>query len=115
MALIVPPFAVTIASGQSLSPEIDIGEWTLVGIWMPAAWTAASLTFQVSLDGGTTWLEHWSIATETTYVAAASTYIAVDPLLWRGISAIKARSGTSASPVTQSASATLNLIARTVY
>ena len=115
MALIIPPFPVTIAAGQSLSPEIDIGAWTLVGIQMPASWTAAGLSFQVSFDGGATWLEHYNAAgTETTFTVGASQYIAVDPLLWRGVSAIKVRSGTAASPVAQTGGATLNLIARTV-
>jgi len=116
MALIIPPLPVTIAAGASLSPEVDIGEWTLVGIWMPASWVSAALTFQVSFDGGATWLEHYSSAgVETTLTVAAGQYIGVDPLLWRGVSAIKIRSGTLAAAVAQTSAATLNLIVRTVY
>ena len=115
MALTIPPFPVTIAAGQSLSPEIDLGQWTLVGIWMPAAWIAAGLSFQTSLDGGVTWLEHYNSAgTETTFTVAAGQFIAVDPTLWRGVNALKIRSGTAASPVVQTGGATLNLVARTV-
>ena len=42
----------TIGTGASLSQQIDLGAMTLVGIVMPASWTAAGLTFQVSADGG---------------------------------------------------------------
>ncbi len=47
-------FTATIPSGQSLSAEVDLGANSLVGIAMPAAWTAADLTFQVSSDCWTT-------------------------------------------------------------
>jgi hypothetical protein len=115
MAIYEPPIPVTIAAGQSLSPEVDVGALTLVGIWMPATWTAANLTFQVAFDNTLTFVEHYNSAgVETTFTAAASQYIAIDPLLWRGVSAIKVRSGTLAGPVTQAAAATLNLIARAV-
>jgi hypothetical protein len=104
-----------IAAGGSLSPEVDLGAQTLVGIAMPASWVAASLTFQVSVDGGATWNEHYSSAgAETTFTVAAGQYIAVDPTLWRGVNAVKARSGTSASPVTQTGGATLNLVCKFV-
>jgi hypothetical protein len=105
----------TIANGTSLSGEVDLGALDLVGIQMPAAWTAASMTFQVSVDGGVTWLEHTSSAgTETTFTVAASQYIAVDPTLWRGVNAVKVRSGTLGSPVNQGQAVTLNLVCRTV-
>ena len=104
-----------IGASASLSPEIDLGAQTLVGIAMPAAWTAATLSFQVSPDGGNTWLEHTSSAgVATGYTVAAGQYIAVDPLLWRGVNAVKVRSGTLGSPVNQSAQATLQLVCRTV-
>ena len=115
MALTIPPFPVTIAAGQSLSPEIDLGQWTLVGIWMPAGWTAAGLSFQTSLDGGATWLEHTTSAgTATLFNVAAGQYVAVDPALFRGVNALKLRSGTLGTPVAQVSNATINLIARTV-
>ena len=42
-----------IAAGTALSGPVPLGALTLVGISMPAAWTAAPLTFQVSPDGVT--------------------------------------------------------------
>ena len=38
----------TIANGASLSGAVYVGNRRLIGIQMPAAWTAAVLTFQVS-------------------------------------------------------------------
>jgi hypothetical protein len=46
-----------IVAGQSLSAEIDIGSKSLVGLQIPSNWTTAALSFQVSVDGGTTWNE----------------------------------------------------------
>jgi hypothetical protein len=99
-----------ITSGTALSPEVDIGPRLLVGIAMPAGWDAAALTFQASFDGGTTWLEMQGASAVLTYNAAASQYIAVDPALWRGVSALKVRSGTLGAPVNQTADRNLTLI-----
>jgi hypothetical protein len=104
-----------IAAGQSLSSEVDLGAQTLVGIAMPATWVAASLTFQFSVDGGTTWIEAYSSAgVETTFTVAAGQYIQIDPTTLRGVNALKVRSGTSASPVVQTGGASLSLIAKFV-
>lgn len=44
---------IRIASGAALSNAFKLEYDDLVGIYMPAAWTAASLGFQVSYDGST--------------------------------------------------------------
>jgi hypothetical protein len=41
----------TIAAGETLSDAIDISAGAMVRLTMPAAWTDASLTFQISSDG----------------------------------------------------------------
>jgi hypothetical protein len=41
----------TIAAGESLSDGIDCRAGPLIRITMPAAWTGAKLSFQVSSDG----------------------------------------------------------------
>lgn len=106
---------VTIGAGQALSPQVDLGAMTLVGIVTPAAWTAAGLTFQISPDGGATWLEHYNSAgAETTFTVAASQYIAVDPTLWRGVYSLQLRSGTAGTPVNQTGGATLTLVLKFV-
>jgi hypothetical protein len=102
---------VLIATGTALSAEVDLGNKILVGIAMPSGWDAAALTFQGSIDGGNTWLELTSTGgTAVSFTVAAGQFIVVDPTLWRGINAIKLRSGTSGAPVNQTANRTLTLI-----
>jgi hypothetical protein len=106
---------VTIANGQSLSPFVAIGPKTLVGIGLPAAWTAASLTFQVTLDGGVTFLEFYDGAGAVTLPVAAGQFVAIPPVPdWGGVVGLKVRSGTSGSPVNQAADRLLSLVTRTV-
>lgn len=104
----------TIAAGQSLSGPVAIGPQTLVGIQMPATWTAAVLTFQVSLDGGATWQENYDANGEVTFQAAAGQYIAVDYAQWGGVAMLQVRSGTVGAPVNQTSAAVIGLVARTV-
>lgn len=42
---------VTIANGQTVSGAVDLGNERLAGILMPAAWTAADISFSASVDG----------------------------------------------------------------
>jgi len=102
---------VTIANTTALSPAATLGSnRLLVGIAMPSGWDAAALTFQASIDGGQTWLEMQGASAVLTYAAAAGQYIAVDPALWRGVTMVKVRSGTSGSPVSQTADRALQLV-----
>ena len=106
----------TIAAGAALSGPCALGALTLVGISMPAVWTAAPLTFQVSPDGGVTWQELYDGAgNEITVTAAAGQFVIplADPsYLWRGINMVQVRSGTAALPVNQAAGAVVNLVTR---
>lgn len=108
----IDTIAVTITSGTSLSPQVNLGAKALHGIAMPAGWDAASLTFQASVDGGATWLEMFSAGATVNYAVAAGQYIAFDPALWRAVNAIKVRSGTSGVPVNQTADRALGLIVK---
>ena len=100
---------VTILSGASLSDAQDLQGCRLTGIRMPASWTAASLTFQVSEDG-TNFVNLYNLNGEVTYSTGASygvSFNAEDFLSWRYI---KVRSGTSGAAVTQGADRTLVLV-----
>ena len=105
----------TIAAGASLSGPVSLGALTLVGISMPATWTPAPLTFQVSPDGST-WQELYDGAgNEVTIFAAAGQFIIplLDPsYLWRGVNLLQVRSGTLAAPVNQVAAAVVNIVTR---
>lgn len=116
MALVqgIETISATIANGTSLSAQVNLGAKTLVGISMPATWSAAALSFQVSVDGGTTWLEMQTISAAVSVTAAADQYIALDPATWRGVNAIKVRSGTSGVPVNQAADRVIGLVVKPV-
>lgn len=112
----------TIAASASLSGQVNLGEKQLLGIYMPAAWTAADITFQSSPDGGVTWDElnttDGAAADAVTpfqiHLPAASLFIGIDPTRLRGVNCIKVRSGTSGTPVNQVAQAVLTLVTRGV-
>jgi hypothetical protein len=109
---------ITILSGASLSNAALLGDSVLVGIQMPAAWTAASLTFQVSDDGGATWKDLYDDAgVEVTLspTSPAGKRMAVSPDPFGGIVLIKVRSGTSGVPVVQGADRALVLVTRKVF
>lgn len=110
---------VTIANGASLSGAAVFvnGVTSLVGIVIPAAWTAAALTFQASADGTTYGDLYNTAGTEVTIpssAVAASRYIALDPSDFAGIAYLKVRSGTSAAAVNQTADRTLTLVVRSL-
>jgi hypothetical protein len=107
-------FPATILSGTALSAAVNIGSKQIVGIAMPAAWTAASISLQVSLDGGTTWLELINTAGAVSYTVAASQFLALDPATLHGVNAIKVRSGTSGSAVNQGADRIVGLAVRSL-
>lgn len=105
----------TIGIGASLSPEVALGQKTLVGILMPAAWTTASLTFQATVDD-TNFAELYDGAgNPVSLTVAAGQFIQIDPAKWRGITGLKLRSGSAGSPVNQTDGAAITLITRTVY
>ena len=102
---------VTISNGQSLSPAVDLGTGRLKAILMPAAWTAASLSFQASPDGVTYGEAIYQDGTAISATVAAAQYIIVDGTRFEGARYIKIRSGTSGSPVNQGADRALTLVA----
>ncbi|SRR5260370_5519345 len=108
-----------IAATQSLSPQVNLGAKTLVGLYLPANWTTAGLSFQASADGGATFgelLDQTATAIAVASVAGgAVTFIAFDPAKLRGVNCIKVRSGTSAAPVVQTNTVTLTLVLRSVF
>ena len=132
LPLILNQYGATIGAGQSLSSGytfqysqtsgtvatggVLMGADTLVGIWMPSSWVTAALTFQVSPDGGATWPELYNDSgSAISITAAAGQFISLvtnSNYTWRGINAIKVRSGTAGSPVVQTSGAVVTLIGR---
>jgi hypothetical protein len=93
--------ACNIAINESLSTAIDLADQRAARIAMPAAWTAANLTFQTSVDGITYNDLYDKDGIEYTVVAAASRSMILPLADWLGVRYVKVRSGTSAAPVVQ--------------
>ena len=104
----------TIASGQSLSDEIDLEGYSLLGIIMPGSWTAAGLSFEAAQSPGGSFQDlHDSAGAEAVVTAAASRAIGLAGVTAEALAPfriIKIRSGTSAVPVNQAAARTLELV-----
>jgi hypothetical protein len=106
-----------IANAASLSGAVDLGSDRLHRIVIPAAWTAAGITFQASPDG-TTYYDLYNVAsdgtaTEVTIASAgvvANRSLVLDPSVFLGIRWLKIRSGTSAVAVNQGAARTILLV-----
>ena len=101
----------TIANNAALSDAVTIDKSLLLGLVLPGTWTTADLTLQASADGTTFGNVYDSAGTEVTIKAAASRYVTLNPADFVGMQAIKLRSGTSGSPVTQTAERTITVIA----
>jgi hypothetical protein len=102
---------VVIGSGQALSGEADLEGRVLVGVVIPAAWSAANLTFQGAAAPGGTFQDVYDDAgTEYVVTAAASRHIAVQVL--EALQYVKVRSGTAGTPVNQVAERTVTLITK---
>lgn len=105
---------VTIAASGSVTDEIDLGGYRLAAIHMPAAWTAAAITFTAAPTTGGTFTDvHDNAGTEVSITTAASrtVILATDVAEnLEGLAYIKLRSGTSATPVAQAAERSLTLV-----
>lgn len=100
-----------IANGNSQSDVINVAPLVPVGIILPAAWTAASLTFLVSVDG-TTFYPLQDMSGEVSVTVTAGQYVALDPAIFIGIISMKLRSGTAAVPVNQGADRAFTLVSK---
>lgn len=85
---------------------------TLSGIFMPAAWTAANLTFRASYDGTNFFDMYDDLGAEFSVTASTSRFIMLDPAAFAGVNFLVIRSGTASTPVNQGALRTLTLALR---
>jgi hypothetical protein len=103
--------AVTIANGTALSAGVKISDdEQIAAVVMPSAWTAANVTFQASVDGGTTWRELHNGSGAVQVTGTASAQLAVTESDFRSVMNVKVRSGTSGVPVNQGADRVLYLV-----
>lgn len=103
---------VTIANGTSLSDTVNVNDLRIVGIQMPAGWTAASITFAALLATGTYGKVQDSAGNEVTITSpAADIYVAIaDTIALKGLGMLRVRSGTAALGVNQGAERILYLV-----
>ena len=103
----------TIAAGESLSDGIDCSGTSpsdLVRIVMPAEWTDAPLTFQLSNDG-ISWNDAFTMdGYEVQAVAVANSVVIVPLTVGRSVGWIKIRSGSRADPIAQEAERVFTMV-----
>jgi hypothetical protein len=103
--------SVTILSGGSLSGAVDLGEQRAHRLALPAGWTAAPITFQVSYDG----VGFNDLYTpDGEYILASgvvgvSRSVTLDQAVFYGVRHLKIRSGTAVTPVNQAADRVINI------
>ena len=107
MPLVVVPVA--IAAGQSLSPAVDVGVGELVRLYMPAQWTPAHLSFQMSPDN-TVYGDAFDLAGKEMLINVTPGAVIVTGLIWRALAWMKFRSGSRAQPVNQDAVRAFKLV-----
>lgn len=97
------PEAFTIPPGAALSDKINLSGRIPVALYMPAAWTAAGVSFLAGLASDTMLNVHSEDGTELAVTAAASQYVSLDHMRLLGVRWFQLRSGTSGTPVNQAA------------
>lgn len=105
--------SVTIANGASLSSAVDLNDFEIVAVQMPASWTPADLSFQGSVDNSTFQDIFTSDDAELVVEAAQARYVALmEPEIsaLKGCMWVKVRSGVTAAAVNQAAARTLTLV-----
>ncbi len=109
----VKTFTSTIAASGNLSGAVKLGGYTPVALIMPSGWDAGGITFQVTHDGDN-YANLYDAAGEyalTTSAVGTSRVILLVPGDLLGFIGIKLRSGTSGTPVTQTAERIITIVA----
>lgn len=101
---------VTILTGASVSDSIDLGTELVNAFSMPAAWTAASISLEVSNDN-TNWIgtvfDYTNIQAGLYTAPVAGAAYAIDVVTFAAFRYVRFRSGTMAVPVNQAADRTI--------
>ena len=94
-----------IRAGESLSEGLDCTSGELVRITMPAEWTPANLTFQISSDGGfyNNLVDRDGDEITIQVVAGSAVVVAQYGDYLKAVAFLKVRSGSSEHPVRQEA------------
>ena len=93
--LTIDNIPVSIANGATTSGEIDLGNRTLCGIHLPAAFTGTALSFTVSTASGGTFQTLQKGGADYSITVAQGKYVALSPSDFAGARFIKIVSGTA--------------------
>jgi hypothetical protein len=108
----LPSITVSIAASASKSGAAYLGGSDLVGIITPAAWTAAVMTFEASIDG----VDYFPLVdrygTEITFAITAGRHSDIEGGAFLSTPYLKVVSGTAASAVNQEAARPIKLVVR---
>ena len=113
--------SVTIPAGLAVSSSVTVHGLQLLELLSPPGWTAASLSFQGSIDGASWFNIHAANGDEIVINCAANRLYrlnsldgagALGGLLPFGLRLFRVRSGTAAAPVNQGANRTFVITAR---
>lgn len=102
----------TIASGASESDTVDLESMLLVGLVMPAAWTAADITFLTAMHNyGPYYPVYDDEGNEVTILVDAGRAVGIDKAAVKlaAFRYIKLRSGTVGTPVAQGAARVIGI------
>ena len=105
---------VVISAGTSLSTLGAIGAMQLCGILSDSEWTPEAISLQTSFDGDTFVPVVGIGGTLSLGTLAASTFMALDPEIFRGPNIFAVQSGAAGSGVDQTNTTTLMLVCRPV-
>jgi len=101
------------AAAGTLSEAVSLNGLLLVGIEMPAEWTAADFTFLAGSVPDVVRDLYGDDDNEVTVQAAEDRYITLaNPLRFAGVKFLQVRSGTAATPVEQEEARLVNMIVR---
>jgi hypothetical protein len=101
---------VTIESSETKSAEVDLRGTTLCGLYMPAAFTGTTLTFEAATSSGGTFVPVYDeLGNQVSITVSSSRFISLDPAEFAGIQFLKAVSGSS-----ETAARIINLALRSV-
>jgi hypothetical protein len=113
MAVFTSTLSFTILNGQSLSAALRLNGMMGEALIMPAAWTAAGLSFAASETEAGIFLPLFdALGVEITCTVLASQRIVLPIGLLRSHDWLRLRSGTAAVPVNQGADRSLTLLTR---
>lgn len=105
-------FGATVPNGAALSEAIDLRGYEPLAVQMPAAWTAAGLSFEVS-DDGVNFADLYNTSGEYTLTVATDRAVALStPNELSGFQFIKVRSGTTGTPVNQGADRLIKILCK---